>query len=298
MAKLRQRLYRLFHPPLLLALPLAVLCACVLGYIFSRRLEHTLAACLFYPVCFYALLVLLLRIPAAVLRGRAAVHRNPYAERYLTQAELRLRFSLLLGLVLNLCYAAFKFCTGLYYRSLWFAALAVYYTMLSMIRFTLLRSERRIAHLESAAQRALRGWTTHRLCGWLMLFLNIAITAAVVQLLWQGQATVYPGLILYAAALYCFYRLAVCTISLFRLHGGGDPVLAAAKYLDLSAALMSLFSLQTAMFAVFGGSEEFRLSMVSATAVVVFPSVIYLSVRMLLRSSRQLRRLQKEKAAR
>lgn len=61
------------------------------------------------------------------------------------RADVRFRteMSLYVSLFINLLYIAIKLFSGIYYRSVWFIALAVYYILLAVIRFILLHKSKK-----------------------------------------------------------------------------------------------------------------------------------------------------------
>lgn len=94
--------------------------------------------------------------------------------------------SLRAGLCVNLCFAACKLYAGIRFRSPWFGAAAVYYTVLSTMRFAVLRGVRNAppAGPSAAPVRQMRGLRVYRRCGVLMFALNLAMTAIAAQMVW------------------------------------------------------------------------------------------------------------------
>lgn len=65
--------------------------------------------------------------------------RLPFGEQFLQDAMFRAGIFLYASLGLNLLFAVVQFITSLRYRSMWAGALAVYYVLLAVMRFLLLR---------------------------------------------------------------------------------------------------------------------------------------------------------------
>lgn len=66
----------------------------------------------------------------------------------------------------------------------------------------------------------------------------------------------------------------------------------AAKVISLTAALVSMLSLETAMLAQFGSDEaEFRRTMLGVSGGVVCAFVLAMAIYMIVRSTKQLRKL-------
>lgn len=288
MARFKKFLRRALYPHTAVFLPVTALAAFSLVYVFAHGLDAHPAAYAVYVLSFYALCAVCANAVRLAKNIKKYLHQNAYTERYLSDAELRARISLYAGTLINIGYAIFKLAAGIRYSSLWFGAAAVYYMMLSLIRFLLIRADRLC--VKPAENRYRRGWKSYRLCGVLLLLLNIAISGMAFQMIWQNKGYAYPGFIIYASAAYTFYRL---TVALAKIFSGkiANPILLSAKALDLSMALMAMFSLQTAMFASFGQdmTAESRRWMNALTGGAVCFAVLCIALFMLIKSTKKLR---------
>ena len=111
------------------------------------------------------------------------------------------------------------------------------------------------------------------------------------QIVLDGQGYNYPGTMIYAAAAYSFYCLTLAIVNSVRYERFHSPVLSAAKAVSLTTALVSIFSLETAMLAQFGGEPRFQFWMTAATAAAVCVLVLILAAYMVISASRTLKRL-------
>ena len=64
----------------------------------------------------------------------ALIKVAPFTEKYIKDMKRRTELFLRLGLAVNIGYALFNVFTGVFYRSVWFGAVAVYYIMLCFIK--------------------------------------------------------------------------------------------------------------------------------------------------------------------
>lgn len=85
-------------------------------------------------------------------------------EKYMTDVRFRTGVSLYQGFFVNLLYIVLKLVSGILYRSAWFIALAVYYILLAVMRFLLVRR----LNVQDAASELRR----YRLCGVMLLLMN------------------------------------------------------------------------------------------------------------------------------
>lgn len=289
--RVREILYRILHPGILIKLLLTTASAVLLVYTFVWGREDSLLAYCSYVVSAYTLTVLVLDVLKIVRKGKGILNGNKFAARYMEDLEFRAKVSLYSGLFFNLSYAVFKFTVGIIYQSIWFGAVAGYYIILSFIRFMLLRSVRTFSGQEWSAERRRQELKSYRFCGYFLFLLNIAMTGMVVQMVWQNKGYDYPGMIIYASAAYTFYCMTMAVINIVKHRKMDNPVISAAKMLSFVRAVMAMFALQTAMFAQFGGDLEYQRMMnviVGGSACFV---VLCLAVFMVIRANAELRKI-------
>lgn len=285
MERIKRFFLRLIFPKGWLLAPLVSGAAALLIYVFVNGLENSPVAYIAYVLSAYALVAAACRFPDLIKAVKKLLYGNPHSKRYITEAEHRARVSLYSGLFIHLVYSVFKFASGIYYSSVWFGAEAVYHITISAIRFLMVRSE----HKNS--QNVLNQWSVYRICGVLMLFLNLSISAFVFMTVFQNKGYVYSGIVIYATAAYTFYRLIIAFVQIGKFRKQNKPVLSASKFLNLSASLMSLFALQTAMLTQFGDENVNSTALNAFTGVFVCFSVICIAVSMIIRSTREIRKV-------
>lgn len=209
-------------------------------------------------------------------------HARHLIRRYRQDLPFQARLSLLGSTVFNLCYALFKLGFGLYYRSFWFGAIAVYYLLLAVIRAFLFGMSHRTSENLSHEYRVARS------CGWLLFALNLALSAVTVQMVLDGKGYHYPGYLIFAAAAYAFYTATMSIVQLVRFRKLKSPVLSASKVLNLAVALVSMLSLQTAMFASFGDGAINQRAMNALTGGAVCVLIFILAALLVAGANRQL----------
>lgn len=281
----------LLFPPLFVVFPLVPLSAGLLVYVFAAGREDTPLAYAAYALSAYALALACAAIPR-VLRLGSQLRRHALVDRYVSDYAYRTHLMLRVGLLLNLAYAVFKLCTGVVYSSYWLIALGVYYALLAMIRFLLLR--RRGEPGDCTAELAAQ-YRAYRLTGVLLLALGVVMSAIIFQVVRDNQTYSYPGTIIYAFGAYAFYRIIMAAVNLIRRRGRDDPLFAAARCLNLATAIVSVFSLQTALLSAFGTEKPaFRLIANAASGTAVCAAILLMAVMMVRTGSRSLRSLQEQ----
>ena len=297
MEQLKKILRRLFFLPPLLIVIIAVPAFAAVIYVLAKELSGPLAY-LSYLASAYALVVSGLGVPGTVRSVRRWIEcrpltrkilSTPLSRRYVEDVGFRAEVSLGIGFTVNLLYIAIKLVSGIYYRSTWFIALAVYYTLLALMRFLLLCRKR---WPEGMARRELE-LRRYRLCGYVLLMMNLALSGIVVFMVRYDRGYEYPGTLIYAMAAYSFYAVIIAAVNVIKFRRHESPVLSAAKAVSLVAALVSVLSLETAMLARFGDGDDplFRKVMTGATGGGVCIIVLGMALFMIVKASGQLKQI-------
>lgn len=133
------------------------------------------------------------------------------------------------------------------------------------------------------------------MCSCILLLLNFVLTGAVLMILYQNKGFEYHGVLIYVMAGYTFYITTHAIIDLVKYRKYQSPVMTTSKVIALSAALVSMLSLETAMFSQFGGdmAPENRWLMIALTGAGVSIVVIVMSVYMIARTAKEIKEIKK-----
>ncbi|TWT25756.1 hypothetical protein [Planomicrobium sp. CPCC 101110] len=268
---------------------LTLLSASVLVYIFLWGNQFSPVAYMGYVVSAYTLIIMVVGIPSVIKSGKLLVYNNPFGSRFLTEVNYRAMLFMYSGMAINLLYVLFNVVTCFIYHSIWYGAVAIYYMVLSLIYFVLIRKSRKIFSQEQGVGRQIQELYSYRLCGFLLFLLNLTMTGIVFQIIWQDKSYVYVGLVIYGAAGFTFCRLFIVIVNMVKFRKKNSPILTAVKMMNFVSALMSLFVLQTAMFAEFGGGDIFRRVMNALTGAIICFIVIYMAAYMVLQANKKLK---------
>ena len=284
---------KILFPPLGLLLILTIISAIGLVAVFVKGWEQTIAAYILYAMSFYTLCVdtlfCIMVLPAQYKQVKEKIYANSFGNRYMTDKVFRTRISLYLSLLISLLYVGINLWSWHTLHSWWFMVLAVYYIIMSLMRFFLVR------YFRSNDGSVVAEWKRSRICAYIMLLINLSLSGAVLMILYQNRGYDYPGIMIYASAAYTFYRLTMVIIDTTKLKKTDEPIFAAAHSVDFCMAVVSIFTLQTAMFASFGAdlSAQTRHLMNSLTGGAVCFTVMCVAVFMICYPSRQLRELER-----
>ena len=173
-------------------------------------------------------------------------------------------------------------------HSWWFMVLAVYYVIMAVMRYILVRYVR----IQKIGTDILSEWKRSRICAYILLLINLSLSGAVLMILYQHRGYDYPGMMIYVMAMYTFYSLTMSIVELVKYRSLASPIMSTAKIVSLSAALVSMLNLETAMFAQFGGdmAQQDQNLMIMLTGAGISITVITLSVMLIAKATIEIRR--------
>lgn len=301
MKQFKEIIYKILFLP-----PLPTVIVAVAGYglviaVAAFHIDIPAVQYISYIASAYALTITITAFPqlrAFFRKAKNDIKRHPVVEKIrgtklggkiLDDVRFRTELSLYWGLLINFLYIFMKLFSGIYYRSVWFIALAGYYILLAVMRFILLHKGKKRTEKLSKESEIKR----YRMCGITLLIMNQALAGIVIFMVYQNQGFDYPGLLIYAMAAYSFYSIITAVVNLVKFRRHGSPLLSAAKVINLVAAMVSILSLETAMLAQFGSDDDplFRKAMTGATGGAVCTIVIGIAAFMIWRSTKLLKSL-------
>ena len=229
-------------------------------------------------------------------RAAAVIARHPFLNNIFVSYGFRTVTFFVLSLAVNVAFVLFNVVLGVVTCSLWYGIIATYYVFLGALRAFILflsyRARRRSEGNERlAAELKLK---IYRLCGILILALEIALAAAVSLMVMYGKPTQYSEVMAIAAAAYTFYKVIFAVYNVFKVRRYNDRVLQCLRDINLTDAAVSLLSLQVTLIAVFSDEQVSAseiTAMNSVTGFAVCALTIALGIAMIIVGCRQLGRL-------
>ena len=293
MEKLKRISTKLFFPHIALVSLLVPVATVMLVYALAFGDTNSVLTYFSYFLSAYALTILCARSPYLFKKAKAIKQENKYIKLYTSDAALRVKISLYGSLGINVLYAIMQLGLGIYHHSVWFYALAGYYVILALMRFFLL-SEARKGRL---GQDLAHEFLLYRLCGIMLLLINIALSVIVTMVVWVNKGFEHHYIVTIAMAAYTFYTLTMSIINIVRYRRYKSPVMSSAKALSLVAAMVSMLSLETAMLTAFGTEDNtpmFRQIITGCTGAVVCVAVLAIAVHMIVYSTKRMRELREK----
>lgn len=242
-----------------------------------------------YALSFYTLLVVCLRIPDIIAYFKLLKKENKYFIRLSNDAHLRINICLYGSFIWDTAFAIFQLCLGLYHNSLWFYSMTAYYLILAVMRFLLLKHTKNYKANEEVKKELQRYYT----CGWLLLFLNIALAVIISFIVYQNKTFHYHEITTITLATYTFITFTYAIISIFKYKKYNSPVYSATKTISLIAGCVSMLTLEATMLTTFGNdnSPAFQQIMLAITGAVVAIFAIATAITMIINGSIKLKQI-------
>lgn len=290
---------RVFCLPAILTILVSIPAYGLVIYVLVAENVNPVAAYVAYLLSAYALIITVTSILSIIRFVRQNINKHPLVKkalntplvgRYLGEAMFRTEAALYQGFFVNLLYAGIKMLSGILYNSVWFITLAVYYIFLAIMRASLLH------YVRKSGKNIVSEWRRYRLCGMILLFMNIALMGIVILVVHQNSGFEYPGMLIYVMAMYAFYAAIMAVWNVVKFRRYGSPVMSAAKVINLTAALVSMLSLETAMLTQFGAANDpkFRQIMTASTGAGISIIVLIMAIFMIVWSTKQLKNMKQK----
>ena len=286
---------KLLYPPVWVSAFLTIISTVSLVLVFVKGLEESPLAYVAYVVSFYTFSVICVFfatvLPKQYRVVKQKVYDNPLGNRYMTDVQFKNHVSLYCSLGVNLLYIGMNVFSTFFYRSAWFAIFAVYYTILAIMRFLLVR----YINKNKLGEKRLMELRRSRLCAIILTTLNLVLPGAVLMILYSNRGFEYHGVLIYVMAMYTFYVTTTAILDLVKYRKYNNPILSTSKVIKMAAALVSMLLLETAMFSSFGEemSPENQRTMIALTGAGVSIVVIMMAIYIIVRSTKEIKEIRR-----
>lgn len=288
MIKFNKLIKNLLYPHPAIILILVPLSIAMLVYTFVFQ-NNDAVAYVSYLLSAYSLTIVCFKIPYIVRKATEIKNTNPYIQMYLNDVSLRIKVSLYSSLFMNTCYGIFQLGLGFFHKSLWFYSFAAYYIMLAIMRYFLLHDIK----LTTEKQNMELEFKRYRFCGILLMIMNLSLMVIVFFISWLQHSIQHHFITTIAMAAHTFWSFSKAIVQLIKYKKYKSPLFSATKIISLTAASVSLLTLESAMLTAFGSNttEIFRHIVIMTSGLAVCTSVLVTAVFMIIYANRQLTKL-------
>lgn len=174
----------------------------------------------------------------------------------------RTRKLALSGLLFNTVYSAYHIIFGISAHSWWLFTIGIYYAILSIVRFAVLRHKKEKRFILQFS-------------GILLMVLSLSLVGTVILAFVKDRGTVFHLIVMLAIAVYAFTKITLAAINWIKARKSKSVKLIALRNISFADAFASIFSLQRSMLVSFEGmtQTEIRIMNVAtgcAVCVIVF----------------------------
>ena len=188
-----------------------------------------------------------------------------------------LKFALI-SLIFNIGFSAYHVIWGIATHSWWFFTVGIYYAILSVVRFGILRSKGKKRFLA-------------RFTGAMLIALSVSLVGTVILAVVKDRGTVFPLVAMLAIATYTFTKITLATIKWLQARKRKSLKMLTLRNISFANALVSVFSLQRSMLVSFDGMSESNIRIMNfATGSAVCATVFLLGIHLILTQKRKKQR--------
>ncbi len=168
----------------------------------------------------------------------------------------------LVSLLFNMVYSVYHIIFGITTHSWWFFTIGIYYAILSIVRFVVLRHKGK-KHF------------VIRFTGIMLMVLSISLIGTVILAFVKDRGTEFHLIVMLAIALYAFTKITLATIKWIKARKSKSAKLITLRNISFADAFVSIFSLQRSMLVSFEGMTETEIRIMnvatgSAVCIIVF----------------------------
>lgn len=244
----------------------------------------------------YSVYLLIPIIPTLKARLIAFMEKRDFTYQLLRNFGFRTVVFAIFSFAMSLLFSAFNAYMGIVNRSIWYGALATYYIALAFLRGGILVYHKNKRNKKADSSDEYTKARIYRNSGLIMLFLNIALSSAIAQMIFAGEHFTYIGWTIFAYAAYAFYKITMSIINFVRAHKQTDLTVSAIRNINLADALVAILALQTALLTMFGDGTMNISLMNTLTGTLVSLCTVGIAIYMLVFATKRMKTIKKENA--
>lgn len=209
------------------------------------------------------------------------IKKNPLGERFLAGYTFRTILTTLPAFLINVAYTVYNGVIGIMNQSVWFITMAVYYSLLGIMRYRAVSTGRKISRLDDREQIRKKELSVIKTDGILLLVLNLALSGVVLLTIAQDTAKRYSEIMVISIAAYTFYKITMAVVNMVKVRKTKSPILITIRNIGAADALVSMLTLQAAMFASFQDKNSLntnQMNAITGLSVCILISILGISM--------------------
>lgn len=246
----------------------------------------------------YTVYTVVVFAPVLKEKIKGGLLRRPFTAKLLEHYAFKTAVFAGVSLVISLGFAVMNLVSAILYRSLWYGALAAYYTVLIFFRGGVLFFDVRGQRCCEGDERSyeLCKWKIHLGSGAFLVLVEIAMALAVTQMMLSSRPTQSGIIMAISNAAYTFYKMTMAILNLVRARKHDNPVTQSLRNINFADACMSMASLTVLMVATFDEGEP--PEMLYVKSIVGFAAcavIVVLASIMIIKANKRIRQLERQR---
>lgn len=209
------------------------------------------------------------------------VKKTSFGAQFLEDYTFRTILATMPSFIINVAYTVYNGVIGIVNQSSWFITMAVYYSLLGVMRYHAVNAGRKISRMKNQKLIRKKELAVIKTDGLLLLLLNLALSGVVLLTIAKGRAKAYSEIMAISIAAYTFYKTTMAVINMVKVRKMQSPILITIRNIGVADALVSMLTLQTTMLASFQNTSNLdvnRMNALTGMAVCILIALLGISM--------------------
>lgn len=209
------------------------------------------------------------------------VKKTSFGAQFLEDYTFRTILTTMPSFIINVAYTVYNGVIGIVNQSSWFITMAVYYSLLGVMRYHAVNTGRKISRMKNQKLIRKKELAVIKTDGLLLLLLNLALSGVVLLTIAKGRAKAYSEIMAISIAAYTFYKTTMAVINMVKVRKMQSPILITIRNIGVADALVSMLTLQTTMLASFQNTSNLdvnRMNALTGMAVCILIALLGISM--------------------
>lgn len=209
------------------------------------------------------------------------VKKTSFGAQFLEDYTFRTILTTMPSFIINVAYTVYNGVIGIVNQSSWFITMAVYYSLLGVMRYHAVNTGRKISRMKNQKLIRKKELAVIKTDGILLLLLNLALSGVVLLTIEKGRAKAYSEIMAISIAAYTFYKTTMAVINMVKVRKMQSPILITIRNIGVADALVSMLTLQTTMLASFQNTSNLdvnRMNALTGMAVCILIALLGISM--------------------
>ena len=218
------------------------------------------------------------------------IENHPRLAQILSTPELREDASLYLASGISFAFTIFCIISGIFSNARWFMTLGIYNFVLALIRIIPAADMRRqIKNPRPEEQRIRHESWLCMIIGISLLSINLIFIGITAETIIRNNALHYHPVILFILVPFSFIRFIVLSIGTIRKRKEGATLNHSLRIINMTVALVSLYTTQTAVLDTYMSNELLRLAVNLISSSLIFFVLFRIAVNLILAARNELK---------